>query len=125
MYNLNEMIGRIKTIKKSLKLSNEDLAVMSGIPKGTLAKILGSETKDPQISNIIKIAQALDVTTDYLIYGETRRETTPLSTSESSLLSGFRSLNEEGQDKVLAYIDDLNRAGIYKKHTQSELVQDA
>lgn len=55
MYDLEAMISRIKALKKASKLSNEALANLAGIPKGTLSKILGSETKDPQISNIIKI----------------------------------------------------------------------
>ena len=70
MYNLEEMINRIKTLKKAQKLSNDALSALSGIPKGTLAKILGSETKDPQISNIIKIAQALGVSADFIIFGK-------------------------------------------------------
>lgn len=70
MYNLEEMISRIKKMKKEEKLSNDTLSSLSGVPKGTLAKILGSETKDPQISNIIKISQALGVSADYIIFGK-------------------------------------------------------
>ena len=48
-----------------------------------------------------------------------------LSTSESTLLSGFRDLNEEGQEKVLSYVDDLIRAGIYKRSSESGMAQEA
>lgn len=70
MYNLDAMIQRIKDTKKQKNLSNDDLVALSGVPRGTLNKILGSETKDPQISNIIKISKALNVSADYLIFGQ-------------------------------------------------------
>lgn len=114
MYDAQMMISRIKTIKKQKGFSNETLAAESGIPKGTLAKILGSETKDPQISSIIKIAHALDVSADYLVFGESRNPSSVLSSVESSLVENFRSLNEEGQEKVVSYVNDLIQTGIYK-----------
>lgn len=41
-----------------------------------------------------------------------------LSPAEEQLLTSFRSLNTEGREKVLAYTEDLTRAGIYKKFDQ-------
>ena len=38
-----------------------------------------------------------------------------LSPAQSSLLSAFNELNDEGQNKVVEYAEDLNRAGCYKK----------
>ena len=69
MYNLDMMIQRIKSLKKDKKISTKDLSIQSSIPVGTLNKILCGETKDPQISSIIKIASALDVSADYLVFG--------------------------------------------------------
>lgn len=116
MYDAQQMISRIKEIKKQRGFSNETLAIQSGIPKGTLAKILGSETKDPQISSIIKIARALDVSADYLVFGEVRNASNVLSSTEAALVDSFRSLNEEGQEKVVAYVGDLIQTGIYKNN---------
>ena len=58
---------RIKEMKKKRNLNSKELSNISGVPLGTLNKILGSETKDPQLSSIIKISCALDVSTDYLL----------------------------------------------------------
>lgn len=115
MYNLNEMIGRIKALKKERRLSNETLSALSGIPKGTLSKILGSETKDPQISNIIKIAQALGVSADYIIFGkeEPRRD---------EFINMFSSLNLSGQEKVVEYMRDLIQSGNYNSN---DVISDA
>lgn len=115
MYNLNEMIGRIKALKKERRLSNETLSALSGISKGTLSKILGSETKDPQISNIIKIAQALGVSADYIIFGkeEPRRD---------EFINMFSSLNLSGQEKVVEYMRDLIQSGNYNSN---DVISDA
>lgn len=95
MCNLDEMIDRIKKVKKSKNISNESLSELSGIPKGTLAKILGSETKDPQVSNIVKIAQALEVTTDYIFFGkECPTISKFLSDHEKAVILSYRSKPE-------------------------------
>lgn len=116
MYDLDEMISRIKDLKKAKKLSNETLSTISGVPKGTLAKILGSETKDPQISTIIKIAQALGVSADYIIFGKEEAK------HNEEFLSLFSALNAEGQKKTISYIRDLINSGNYSR---GNIVEDA
>ena len=123
MYELEEMILRIKKVKKNNNLSNEELSKLSGVPLGTLAKILGSETKDPRISNIIGIAKALNVSADYLIFGDeanTLFSTTSLASGETKLLSNFRYLNPKGQDLVSNYAESLTHADEYKKCPDTE-----
>lgn len=107
MYDLEQMIHRIKELKKERRLSNEALAALSDIPKGTLSKILGSETKDPQISNIIKIAQALGVSADFIIFGKEEPK------SNDEFLNMFSKLNADGQEKVIVYMRDLIQSGNY------------
>lgn len=116
MYNLNDMILRIKALKKERKLSNDTLSTLSGVPKGTLAKILGSETKDPQISNIIKIAQALGVSADYIIFGteDANAKTTEefclsLTESEIKVFALYKELSSHDQGRVLGYIEQLHK----------------
>ena len=54
---LNE---NIKAIMKDRKIGNKKLSESTGIPIGTLNKILYGDTKDPSINTIIKISQALE-----------------------------------------------------------------
>lgn len=117
MYDLNIMIERIKKLKKERKLSNEELSKSSGIPIGTLAKILGSETKDPQISNIIKIAEALDISADYLIFGEIKSS---FSSDSFNLATIYENLNDEGKRRVLEYASDLSEITKYKKESETK-----
>lgn len=124
MYDLNKMKERIKSLKKQLNLTNLELAERSDIPVGTLNKMLGTETKDPQISTIIKIAKALNISADYLILGDTPNEQknkVELSESESFLLNTFRNLSEQGQEYILQTIDmvkDKYKKDIYFTHNE-------
>lgn len=122
MYSLQSMLGRIKGRKKSLKMTNRELSQKANIPIGTLSKILaGSETKDPQISSIIKIATALEVSCDFLIYGV--EDTAPaLTQQEQTLLAFFNAFNPEGQERLLETADDMTKSGKYKKCDQLEMV---
>lgn len=76
-YNFNDMVERIKTIKREKGLTNAELSNLSDVPYGTLNKILGSETKEPSINSIIKIANALGTTTDYIVYGKKEKKDSP------------------------------------------------
>ena len=98
-----------------------------GLPYTTVDTIFKRGIMKANVVNIIKICNELSLSADALASGRIvyRSEAVSLSDTENALLSTFRSLNEEGREKVLSYVDDLIRTGIYKKHTQSELVQDA
>ena len=49
----------------------------------------------------------------------------PTSNQETELLTKFRELNIEAQDKIFEYVEDLAENPKYKKHDTSELVQEA
>ena len=105
MGNFNEAINRIKVAKKQRHFTNEELSKMTNIPMGTLSKILSKETKDPQISNIVKMAMALDISLDYIVLGEDNKYA--LSNERRRLLDEFSLLNKAGRNKVFEYILDL------------------
>jgi transcriptional regulator with XRE-family HTH domain len=52
-------------------LINIQLSEVSGVPLGTLNNFLGTAVKEPKTDVVIKLANALNVSTDYLIFGET------------------------------------------------------
>lgn len=101
MCNLQDMLYRIKNLKKEKGLTNENLSSITNIPKGTLDKVLSGIIKEPPVTTILKIAKALDVTTDYLIYGH-------LTESYGNKISHkYNRLNNIGKQKAENYIDDL------------------
>lgn len=54
-------IEYIKEVKKQKGLTNEDLSKLSGVPIGTLNKILSGHTPDPQFETVKAICRALGI----------------------------------------------------------------
>ena len=54
-------------------MSQADLARATGISTSNIAYIVNGTTKDPRMSNVIRIARALNVSLDYLAGREKRR----------------------------------------------------
>ncbi len=50
--------------KKELGITNEELSIRSGVPKGTIDKILSGVTKDPKLETLKAIAKVLDLSLD-------------------------------------------------------------
>lgn len=134
MYDPNAMFQRIKALKKERGLSNEALAQQSGIPFGTLNKILGNQTKDPQISKIIMIAKALNVSTDYLVFGKEsisdnfeKKTSAPTEARTDiylrTIIDCYNSMNKTGQMRLAEDAEILRDSGRYDKHSniQSEM----
>jgi transcriptional regulator with XRE-family HTH domain len=105
MYNLQDMLRRIKEEKKKRNFTNEDLANKANISISTLGKVLAGIIKDPSVATIIKIAIALDVSADYLILGEKSDYEHPAE--DSKIMKKYNELNSIGKKKTEIYIDDL------------------
>lgn len=94
-----DYIDRIKKIKSEKKITNDRLAELTGIPLGTLSKILAGISDSPKLVNIISIANALDCSIDYLVSGIPQNTNNfTLSEEEISLIEGYRSLDGYGQE---------------------------
>ena len=72
VYRQESYLDRIKAIKSERKITNDKLAEMTGIPLGTLSKLLAGISDSPKLSNIVAISEALDCSLDYLITGVPR-----------------------------------------------------
>ncbi len=56
---MNNIILEIKQKKNELKMTNSDLAIKSGVPLGTINKILSNATKSVKQQTLLKINEAL------------------------------------------------------------------
>jgi len=111
MYDLSFMLKRIKEEEKKKGYKHEDLARKAEIPLGTLSKVLAGITKDPSVTTIIKIANALEVSADYLIYGKKesfQNKEIIHSIDEEHIILSLQNLNNEGLQRVKSYIDDIS-----------------
>ena len=61
---------RIKARKHELGITANDLYERSGVPLDTINNIVYGRTTDPRIESLAKIAQALDVSLDFIVFGK-------------------------------------------------------
>lgn len=55
-------LEKISEYKKKLGITTEELSRLSGVPVGTLNKILSGATKDPKLETLKSIARVLGLT---------------------------------------------------------------
>lgn len=94
-------IDRIKKLKSEKKLTNERLAALSGIPMGTLSKILAGMSESPKLSTLVSICNALDCSVEYIVTGEPENTNNyTLSAKEIAFVETYRLLDTWGRDLV-------------------------
>lgn len=110
-----DYIDRIKKLKNEKKITNDRLSELTGIPLGTLSKILAGISDSPKLVNIIAIAEALGCSVDYLVSGEPKNTNNyTLSNEEITLIENYRCLDGFGQDLVKMIIEkEGERVGAY------------
>ncbi len=94
-------IDRLKQIKSEKKITNDQLSDMTGIPLGTLSKILAGISDSPKLSNIVAICAALECSVDYILTGipENTNNYT-LEDKEISLIENYRKLDSHSRELV-------------------------
>ncbi len=101
-----DYISRIKQIKSERRITNEELSEMTGIPLGTLSKILAGISDSPKLSNIVAICSALGCTLDYIVSGTPENNNNyTLSDGEIKLVENFRTLDAHGRELVTLVLD--------------------
>ena len=99
-----DYIERIKKIKSEKKITNDRLSELTGIPLGTLSKILAGMNDSPKLSNIIAISKALDCSVDYIVNGTPQNDFNyTLSEAEMEFIKKFRELDACGKD-IASYV---------------------
>lgn len=116
---------RLCELKKQSKKTSDEIALESGIPKGTLNKLFAGQTKDPQLSTIKAVVHCLGHTLDDL--DETIKkspEPTEVNSGDEEdkhpLLKIYDDLNADGQERLMEYAEDLADMPKYKKCSDFE-----
>ena len=102
---------RIRISRVSADMSQEELAHALGRAGRSYISKIERNQRDLDHGEVIAICKILNVTPNYIFFGNNEQ----LEGDEQKLIDNFRSLNEEGQDKLLDLADDLVRTGKYKK----------
>ena len=98
---MESYLDRIKLMKNEKKMTNELLSERTGIPLGTLSKILAGMSDSPKLSNIIAICNALDCSVEYIVSGTPENTNNySLSGEEIRMIESWRELDSFGRDLV-------------------------
>lgn len=93
--------------RKQAGLTIDELVERSGVPKGTLTKIIGGNTKAPTLSNMKAIAHALGLRLSDFDDGP--QSVSIFTPSEQGIIKKYRSLDGPGQEAVDAILDCEHR----------------
>lgn len=98
-------IDRIKWMKNERKMTNERLSERSGIPLGTLSKLMAGMNESPKLSNIVAICNALDCSVDFIVTGNPENTNNyTLLPDEIRLIEQYRNLDRWGKELTEAVI---------------------
>ena len=101
-----DYIDRIKKLKSQKKITNETLSKMTGIPLGTLSKIMAGISDSPKLANIVSICQALDCNLDYIVTGvKENTNNYTLQLNEIRFIENYRKLDEHGISLLNVVLD--------------------
>ena len=120
---------RLKALRKANSITQEQLAAIIGVERSSVGKYEGKSHIIPSDDVKYRIAEYFGVSVDYLM-GYTDSPNPPMQESqlteaERKLIDDFRSLNEEGKEKLIDYADDLIQSGKYIKDYPTEMANEA
>lgn len=114
---------RLKLRRKEIGFSAEKVADQLGVSPATIYRYEKGDIEKVPVDSLAELAKILQTTPAYLMGMEDAEPTqASLTKAQTSLLSVFDKLNEEGQSKVIEYAEDLHRTGYYKKPAADGLV---
>ncbi len=119
-------LERIKKLKSAQKITNDKLSEMTGIPLGTLSKLLAGISDSPKLSNIVAISQALGCSLDWLITGipENTNNYT-LTDEEIALIEDYRTLDQYGRIMTAVVMEKERDRAAQQKAAESLALHDA
>lgn len=115
---------RLREARRNAKKTQMDVATAIGVTESTYC---GYETgkRQPDALKIGAIASFLGVSGDFLLEIDPAENKDALPKLDRTLLRYFHQLNEEGQEKLLEYADDLVQSGKYIKTNTRKLATEA
>lgn len=94
-------LDRIKQLKSKQKITNEQLSEKSGVPLGTLSKILAGMSDSPKLSTMIALCGALGCSVEYIVSGTPENNNNYLlSAEEITLMESYRKLDRWGKEML-------------------------
>lgn len=121
---------RMRTRRKEIGMSAEKLAELLGKSPATIYRYENGDIEKMPVDFLEPLSKALNTTPAVLMgwanedadYSPPLSVPTSITSKEEGLLALHRQLNDEGQEKLLSYADDLVSSGKYIKSDPLGLV---
>ena len=114
---------RIKERREELGITQIQLAELIGVTKGAIGNY-ETDANSPKASIMYKVFEALQCDANYIFQDEMKNKNA-LAEADRALLRKFHLLNEEGQEKLVDYADDLVKSEKYKKLPPLQMATEA
>lgn len=105
----------IDILKKQLNLTSKDLSEKSGVPLGTLNKILNGTTKDPKLETLKSLSKVLGCSLDDF-------DDDNKADKLKILTNSFNKLNDTGKDEAVKRIEELTYIDKYKYTNTTKVI---
>ena len=105
---------RLRERREALGLKQSTLGKMLGVTGSAIGNYENGYSS-PKADVLYRAFDVLQCDANYLFQDEMSETETPESIRTKKLLSALSRLNDDGQEKVLSYIDDLLSAGKYER----------
>lgn len=109
---------RLNRVLNERNMKQVDLCRASGLSSAQVTHLVNGRTKDPTLHTAIKIADALNVSLDYLAGREEPKVLSFSDTETQHLADGFSQLNRDGRIAIKEQLDFQ-----LAKNTKKEAVQ--
>ena len=96
-----EFRKRLKGIMTYREITAQELAEKSGVKQGTINNYLMNDPREPGIYKTMRIAEALDVSMEYLVTGREKTGASIISNDVEGLVHDFSLLTRAQKDAVM------------------------
>ncbi|PWJ27948.1 DNA-binding XRE family transcriptional regulator [Faecalicatena orotica] len=102
-------LEKIEEYKRRLGMTTAELAEKSGVPKGTLDKILSGVTKDPKLETLKAIARVLGCTLDDFDDVHQKRTIEPTYEDTKKLIArNGKKMTTEQKMELIKLLSEIN-----------------
>lgn len=110
---MESFTDRLRLAMRNKGLKQVDLCNLTGEPSSKISQLTNGKVTDPRLSTAIKIAEALEVSLDYLAgrtdnpmgFCDEELEGLRIDAEASAMLRGFSSLPPDGRDSVMEQVE--------------------
>lgn len=107
--NVSNALGdKIRKLRKEKKLTLDELAKQTDSSKGYIWELENRDTRKPSAEKLMKIADVLDVTTEFLL--DDKKLEPDTNEMQAALYRNFEKLEPEDQERFMRMVKDWSKS---------------